>query len=584
MKKTEFEVVIDQCYEYAVNSGIFLIKFLWSDHPEIKPGQFVVLEPLNKQSVMPRPFSDFDANTKSASILFKVVGENTKLYSKLMSGNKIKVSSPKGRPIPIDQNINKYILVGGGIGAVGLMLLAKKLRGLGKSVTVLLGAYDLSQIVAMKKFENYGCEVKIITDTEGERIGFVTDLLKEELLQDKGESIVVACGPQLMLKSVASITAKSGNKCLVLLEEIMACGIGSCKGCAVFMNDGTVKHVCKDGPVFDAAKVDWDKLISDKARISLPQSRITDQPMKTVLIGQQGKKLTLDYPLMNSSGCLDVEAIESEQYDATYIGMLDSKGTTLLPKVGNPAPRVCETPCGMLNSIGLENPGVDEFIKERLPRWLAFDKPLAVNISGSSPKEYAELASRLSNAGIKIVEVNVSCPNILKSRIIGKFPEDTFEVVRAIYQTAPNLFIIVKFPPMVSDIVAVAQAAYQAGADAISVINTIEGMDVDINTRRPKLGGVYGGLSGPAILTAGLKIVNLLYKAKLPIPIIGVGGITNAKGAIKYFLVGANAVQFGTGGFAKPSLATEIYHGVLQYIEKHNINHVQDLVGSLVVD
>ena len=164
MKKGEFEVVVDQCYEYAINSGVFLIRFLWPNHPEIKPGQFVVLEPLNKQSVMPRPFSDFDANTKSASILFKVVGENTKLYSKLKPGDKIKISGPKGKPMPIDQNVNKYILVGGGIGAAGLMFLAKELRGLGKSITVLLGAYDLSQIVAVKNFENYGCEIKIITE------------------------------------------------------------------------------------------------------------------------------------------------------------------------------------------------------------------------------------------------------------------------------------------------------------------------------------------------------------------------------------------------------------------------------------
>lgn len=582
-----FIVKVDTCHEVNKNSEIFLIKFCWPNHPRIEPGQFITLEPASELSVMPRPFSVCasicEVNEETVAILMKVVGKNTALYAKMSQGDSIKIFGPKGKPIPIKESADKYCLVGGGIGAPGLMPFAKKLRSCNKLVDVYLGAYDFSQIVAVKDFENYGCEVKVITDTEGERTGFVTDLLEEELSQDKGKSVVVACGKIPMLKAVADMTVKSGNECLVLLEEMMACGTGSCKGCAVFMNDGTVKHVCKDGPVFDATKVDWKKLIPAKTQISLPQSRIIGQPMKTVLVGQQGKKLILDYPLMNASGCLDVEAIENEQYDATYIGMLVSKGTTLLPKVGNPAPRICETPCGMLNSIGLENPGVDVFIKEKLPQWLAFGKPLAVNISGSSPKEYAQLAGQLFNAGIKIVEVNVSCPNLLK-RIIGKFPEDTFEVVRAIYQAAPNLFIIVKLPPMSSDIVAVAQAAYDAGADAISVINTVEGMDIDINTRRPKLGGIYGGLSGPAILPVGLKIANLLYNAKLGIPTIGVGGITDAEGAIKYFLSGANAVQFGTGGFANPNIATEIYLDVLKYMKKNNINHIQDLVGSLIVN
>ncbi len=587
MGAKEFIVKVDTCHEINKNSGNFLIKFFWPNHPRIEPGQFITLKPASELSVMPRPFSICasicEINEETVAILMKVVGKNTALYARMNQGDSIRIFGPKGKPIPIKESADKYFLVAGGIGAPGLMPFAKELRSLGKSVTIFLGAYDLSQIVAVKDFKNYGCKIKIITEKDGEKTGLVTDLLIESLISDQGKSVVVACGPVQMLKAVADITAESGNECLVLLEEMMACGRGSCKGCAVFMNDGTVKHICKDGPIFYATEVDWEKLISDKTQISLPQSKITDQPMKTVLVGQQGKKLTLGYPLMNASGCLDAEEIEDQQYDVTYIGMFISKGTTLLPKVGNPAPRVCETPCGMLNSIGLENPGVDVFIKERLPRWLAFGKPLAVNISGSSPEEYAELSGRLFNAGIKIVEINVSCPNLLK-RIIGKFPEDTFEIVKAIYQAAPNLFIIVKLPPMSSDIVAVAKAAYEAGADAISVINTIEGMEIDINTRRPKLGGIYGGLSGPAILPVGLKIVNLLHNAKLGIPIIGVGGITDAEGAIKYFIAGAQAVQFGTGGFANPNIATEIYLDVLKYIKENNINHIQDLVGSLIVD
>lgn len=588
--KDWFEAKVKDCKEVKEGSGIFNIELISDNFQNyvIEPGQFIMLEPLSESSCMHRPFSISNITENGLLILVQVAGKNTKLYSKLTIGDTITVSSPRGEPIKINKEAGKYILVAGGIGIAPFIFLARKLLEQEKFVEVYIGARHLSQVVLVESLEKMGCTVRYIAEHEGEKRGLVTDLLKDELHNDNGMSVVVACGPVPMLKAVHDIT-RGMNECYIIYEEVMACrGIGMCKGCYIATLDAIdtdVKHVCKDGPAFKATKINWTECIRAITTFPLPRSKKKQNPMEVVLAGQDGRELILPSPLMNGSGCLDVEAIEKGQYDAKYLGMLIAKGLTLLSQVGNPAPRVCETPSGMLNSIGLENPGVDVFIRERLPRWLALGKPIAVNIAGKTVEEFIEITEKLVDAGVMILEVNISCPNIkMGGQSFGKYPETAFSAVKAVRENAKDVFIIVKLTPNVSDVVVVAQAVKEAGADALSLINTIQGADVDVYSRKPKLGTILGGLSGPSILPVGLAMVYQVYQAKINLPLIGVGGITDAESAIKYFIFGAQAVQFGTGGFKNPEIATDIFKGIGKYMEKHEVNDVGDLVGSLITN
>jgi dihydroorotate dehydrogenase (NAD+) catalytic subunit len=289
-----------------------------------------------------------------------------------------------------------------------------------------------------------------------------------------------------------------------------------------------------------------------------------------VLSGQNSRRLFLETPIMNASGCLKPGAIEQEQVDISDFGALITKGTTLLPQIGNPSPRICEGPSVLLNSIGLENLGVEEFAKQILPRWQKFGLPVIVNIAGKKVEDYVEIARRLKDEKIVGFEINVSCPNV-GGKIIGKSSEETYSVVRAVRKVVPGgfgMFLIVKLSPAADDIVAVAKAAVGAGADAISAINTFPGMDIDIYTGQPKLGNVFGGVSGPGIVHMALKIVYDLCQAKLGVPIIGLGGIKNAESAIKFFMVGASAIQIGTELFRSPQGIPKIYQEMCQIAEK----------------
>jgi len=427
--------------------------------------------------------------------------------------------------------------------------------------------------------------VKTISE-EGENGGTAVDLLLEELKKDNGQSVVVACGPRGMLKAVAKTAKQYSNKCYVSLEEIMACGVGSCKGCAVFGNDGiTVKHVCEDGPFFDARWVDWEKMYPSLTITRLLKvSRKTKFPMRVILKGQHGRKLALSSPIMNASGCLSLEALKSGYIDISRAGALVTKGIKPNPVLGNPMPRICETDSGMINSIGLEGPGLFQFMDKELNQWLSFKKPLIINICGERVLDYQKNAAELS--GIKYIaalEENISCPNIEGGGMLfGQQEIRTHQVVSAVREAALNKFLIVKLTPNVTNIAEIAEMAEKAGADAISLINTVTAMSIDVKTRRPKIAKVIGGLSGPAIKPIGVKMVYQAAQA-VKISIIAMGGIETAEDAAEYIMAGASAVAVGTALFKNPNVIIEIYNGLLEIMKLHGANHIHDLKGSLII-
>lgn len=583
MKKEFRKTEVLDVIKIGADICVLELKNVFTETPRL--GQFVMLEPLNKKSSMPRPLSVAYAHSDSVFVMIKKIGANTSLYYDLKIGDELNISGPLGKPfVFFHRHDQQYLLVAGGVGVAALLWVAHELYAIENGAKVLFGAKTKKEARIFKKeFFTHDRRIKTISE-EGKNRGTAVDLLEEELKNDNGKSIIVACGPKGMLRAVAETAKKYGNKCFVSLEEIMACGVGSCKGCAVFGVDGTVKHVCEDGPFFNADWLDWEKFVSVSTLSPLPKvSRKTKYPMRVVLNGQGGRKLILPSPIINASGCLSTEASESGYTDISRAGALVVKGIKPKPVLGNPMPRICEVDSGMINSIGLEGPGLFNFLEKELDRWLAFGEPVIINICGEKVEDYVYLASELSRIRrIAALEANISCPNIEKGgMLIGVDPNETFNTVSAIRKTAPNKFLIVKLTPNVTDISVIARAAEKAGADAISAINTVAAMSIDVKTRRPKIAKVIGGLSGSAIKPIGVKAVYAIAQA-VKIPIIGMGGIEIAEDAAEYIMVGASAVAVGTGLFKNPNAITEIHDGLLKIMKLHGANHIHDLRGSLI--
>lgn len=291
--------------------------------------------------------------------------------------------------------------------------------------------------------------------------------------------------------------------------------------------------------------------------------------------------IELKNPVMTASGTFGYGREFEHLVDLNRLGAIIVKGLSIEPTKGNPPPRITETSCGMLNAIGLENVGFSAFIKEKLPFLKTITAPILVNIYGKRVSEYAELAERIDEIeDISGVEVNISCPNVKHGGLaFGAYPDSASEVVRAVRERTSKL-LMVKLSPNVTDITEIACSVEAAGADSISLINTITGMAVDIETRRPKLANITGGLSGPAIKPIALRMVWQVAQA-VKIPVIGIGGIMTAKDALEFLIAGAVAVQIGTANFVNPKATTEIIDGVESYLFERGIVRLEDIIGTL---
>jgi dihydroorotate dehydrogenase (NAD+) catalytic subunit len=291
--------------------------------------------------------------------------------------------------------------------------------------------------------------------------------------------------------------------------------------------------------------------------------------------------LLLANPVMTASGTFGYGIEYQELFDIQRLGAIVCKGTTLVPWEGNPQPRIVETASGVLNSIGLQNIGVDALIAEKAPIWAGWHVPVIVNIAGETIDDYARIAGRLDGvAGISGLEVNISCPNIKAGGAEFGANPDTAAAVTTTVRKATSLPVIVKLTPNAGDIVAVAVAVAGAGADAISLINTLRGMAIDIGTRRPVLGNIYGGLSGPAIKPVALHMVYQVAGA-VNVPVIGCGGITTAVDALEFIMAGASAVQVGTANLSSPRAALDVLEGIEQFMEEEGIGDIAKLVGAV---
>ncbi|HOM69227.1 MAG TPA: dihydroorotate dehydrogenase [Smithellaceae bacterium] len=290
--------------------------------------------------------------------------------------------------------------------------------------------------------------------------------------------------------------------------------------------------------------------------------------------------LKLKNPVMTASGTFGYGGEYADYVDLNKLGAIVVKGLSLKPRAGNPPPRIMETPSGMLNAVGLQNIGVDTFIEEKLPILRKYDTNVIANIYGETYDEYKKVAQKLTSAkGVHALEVNISCPNVRKGGLsFGADLKSAAAVTRKVKEVT-DLPVIVKLTPNVTDITAIAAAVEKAGADAISLINTLTGMSVDIFTRRPHLKNVTGGLSGPAIKPVALRMVWQVLQ-KISIPVIGIGGIMNAEDALEFLILGTKAVQIGTANFINPQATIEIIGGIERYMELNGIKNISKLIGT----
>lgn len=291
------------------------------------------------------------------------------------------------------------------------------------------------------------------------------------------------------------------------------------------------------------------------------------------------RTLELKSPVIVASGTVGYGTEYAGMVDIDRLGAIVCKGTTLKPRAGNPQPRICETASGILNSVGLENIGIEALIKDKAPVWAGWNVPVIVNIAGESAEEYAELAWRLDEVvGVGGIEVNISCPNVARGGMeFGTDPRDAAEITKAV-RGHTALPVIVKLSPNVTDIAEIARAVEAEGADAVSLVNTLRGMSIDIAAKRPFLGGGTGGLSGPAIKPVALYMVYRVRQA-VSIPVIGGGGIVRAEDAIEFIMAGASAIWVSTGMMVYPAAPLEVLDGIIAYMQREGVEDIAQLVG-----
>jgi len=307
---------------------------------------------------------------------------------------------------------------------------------------------------------------------------------------------------------------------------------------------------------------------------------MTSPNLAVQLAPQNRRGLLLANPVTAASGTFGYGTEYAEIIDIQRLGAIICKGTTLKPCSGNPQPRMVETVGGVLNSIGMENIGVDALIREKAPIWAGWSVPVIVNILGNSIEEYAEIARLLDGvAGVSSIEINISCPNVSAGGMeFGATPEAAAAATAAV-RADTTLPLIVKLSPNVTDITEIAHAVIAAGADAISLINTLKGMAIDLASRRPVLGNISGGLSGPAIKPVALHMVYQVAR-EVRVPVIGCGGIASASDALEFILAGASAIQVGTATFANPRAPLDILEGIEDFMVKEGVHQLSELIGA----
>lgn len=541
-----------------------------------KAGQFYLIKAKKSGVLLARPISVYSSaentdGTVRVEFLILVKGQGTAELSDVSCGDEIEILGPLGNTFPNPDGKKKIAIVGGGIGVAPVAGFAQNLpeKSYDFFAAFKSGSYGLENVKADK--------LVITTDDGSVGIrGMITEALDAQKISAYSE--VYACGPMPMLAYIQKICAEAGVKSWLSMENRMACGVGACLGCTIRTTEGN-KRCCKDGPVFDGAILDFTppkiKPIRD---YRLPES---EKPDLSVEI----KGVRFKNPVIAASGTFGYGSEYSSVFDVNLLGGICSKGLTLEPKAGNIGVRLVETPSGLINSIGLENPGIAHFIEHELPVMKKFKTTPIANLSGSSIDGYVEGARLLDKTDIPMIELNISCPNVKAGGMAFGMDCVAASTVTKAVREATKKPLMVKLSPNAPDLVGIAMAVREAGADAISLVNTFQAMSIDVETGRPVFDNVKAGLCGPAIRPLALRMVFDVVAAmnKLPeaerIPVVGIGGIATWRDAVEFIMAGASAVQVGTATFANPRAMIEIISGIESYMKRKGFRKLDDFRG-----
>jgi dihydroorotate dehydrogenase (NAD+) catalytic subunit len=537
-------------------------------------GQFYMLRAMKTGILLGRPISIFHAEKTPHGVelqfLILVKGKGTQELCALEADDKIQLLGPLGNTFAKPEATDKVCIVGGGIGVAPVAGFSENLNP---------NTYDF---YACFKSGSYGLEnVKaknlIITTDDGSvgTKGMVSAVLTAQKLKDEGYSVVYACGPTPMLAYIKAICQEANVKCWISMEARMACGMGVCLGCTIPTTEG-YKRCCKDGPIFDGTILEFLKPVA-----AVKRPPLTEEPDLSVEIA--GVKFK--NPLIGSSGTFGFGTEYAPLFDVNKLGGISSKGLTLEPRQGNSGIRLWETPSGLMNSIGLQNPGIPHFIEHELPEMMALDAVTIANLSGSTLESYVEGAKLLDKTDVPVIELNISCPNVAAGgAAFGMSCAAAHTATKAVREVTKKP-LLVKLTPQSPELIDVALSCIKAGADGISLCNSFQGVAIDIETGRPVFDKIKAGFGGPAVRPIAVRLVYELVQAinQLPenerVPVVAIGGVAGWQDVVEFIMAGATAVQVGTNTFANPMTMLECIEGLAEFMKRKGYKNIQEMKG-----
>ena len=560
-----------------------------------KPGQFYMIRATKGKTLLGRPISVFHSEISKPNkenpklsdgqIEFLILkkGKGTEELCSLEKSDSVDILGPLGNIFPRpkakkagDKNSKPEVcIIGGGIGVAPVAGFAETLEAKSYDfyASFKSGKYGLKNLKASK--------LTVTTDDGSWGIkGMLPAAIDENTIKEKGYKVIYACGPTPMLSYVKTIAEKAGVKCWLSMESKMACGMGVCLGCTIETTEG-YKRCCKDGPVFDGTKLIFNKPSAPAPQVLQARNNKKVKPDLSVKI----RDVVLPNPVIGSSGTFGFGVEYKDVFDVNKLGGISSKGLTLEPRQGNSGIRIWETPSGLMNSIGLQNPGIPHFIEHELPAMLKLKPVTIANLSGSTLESYVEGAKLLDKTQVPVIELNISCPNVSAGGAsFGMRCTTAGEITRAI-RALTKKPLIVKLTPQASDVVGVALACIEAGADGISLCNSFQGVAIDIEKGRPVFDKIKAGFGGPAVRPIAVRLVYEVCSAikQLPkekqVPVVGIGGIATWEDAVEFIMAGATAVQVGTNTFANPNTMVEIVDGLKSFMVRKGFKTIEDFRG-----
>ena len=583
----------------APQGSVWLLKVLLNGVPLPVAGQFYLLRSVKSGVLLGRPISIYMAkkieNDVELEFLILKKGKGTQELCALEQNDQIEVIGPLGNSFPNPKSDDKICIVGGGIGVAPVAGFASTLtpKSYDFFASFKSGSYGLEYVNAS--------ELTITTDDGSVGIhGMLPAALTADVLKNKGYTVLYACGPSPMLAYLQKICLEAGVRSYLSMENRMACGVGACLGCTITTSEGN-KRCCKDGPVFPGEILNFEppkhkaifgSMISanSTSNKTVIESVVTEHGRSIEMAGEPDLSVEVagirfENPVIAASGTFGYGSEYSSIFDVNALGGICSKGLTLQARPGNTGCRLVETPSGLINSIGLENPGIEHFIEHELPSMLALKPVTIANLSGSSLETYVEGAKLLEKTAVPMIELNISCPNVKAGGMgFGMAPETAASVTKAVREVTKKP-LMVKLTPNAPDLIGIALAVREAGADALSLVNTFQAMSIDLNTGRPVFDNIRAGFSGPAIKPIALRMVYDVVQAinKLPeneqIPVVGLGGISCWQDAVEFLMAGAAAIQVGTATFANPNAMLEIVNGLRNYMKERGFKSISEFRG-----